>query len=365
MLSKMWKCFKQAKSWVIEQVLWAEKDLKGKTGPEKRKAVIERLDKLIVLPWYLEWFDDALIGWLVDNVCEELNWMSDHDFGGVELTKEETETLVAALTEPVSAIPYNANESVKECLDEMASAGNRAPDEEAATDTIYPEPKVAESETDHTPWQIPVWTPERQIHLRQYLTDSEKQQRESNFQRSIDFALKWVDKKNFTVVNGEPVLKDASTEVVRDDSHGAMAWGISIPTLKAAFASGLVQHWNIGRLTKGEAKEIYRKYAWDRYGWGEIDWPACLCCLDLSINHSGFAWILQRAANDCGQSVTINGKYGPKTFAALRACNPTDLASAIIKRCWDYHGKIAKVNNPIKRLYAMAKAAGISTNDKQ
>ena len=58
---------------VIEQVAWAEQELKGKSGIEKRAAVVKKLDDMIVLPASLEWVDDIIIGYLVDKACEMYN----------------------------------------------------------------------------------------------------------------------------------------------------------------------------------------------------------------------------------------------------------------------------------------------------
>ena len=74
-----------------------------------------------------------------------------------------------------------------------------------------------------------------------------------NFERSIDFTLKWEGGKNFNVVDGKPVIKGAA----QNDPGGATAYGITWNTLRAAFKKGIVSHDNICRLTLDEAKLIY------------------------------------------------------------------------------------------------------------
>ena len=69
---------------VIEQVLWAENELFGKSGTEKKAAVIKKLDDLIKLPAYLEWVDDMIIPYLIDQACQKLNDISAHSFKDVE-----------------------------------------------------------------------------------------------------------------------------------------------------------------------------------------------------------------------------------------------------------------------------------------
>ena len=185
------------------------------------------------------------------------------------------------------------------------------------------------------------------------------------FERSIAFSLKWEGGQNFTIVNGRPVVKGAA----KNDTGGATAYGITWATLKAAHKAGVVTHNDICKLTLDEAKAIYRKNFWDKYGWEQLTWPVCLCCLDCCINHSGFAFILQRAVIECGQSVVVDGKFGPKTFAALKACEPLILAGAIYKQRKRYYEKIV-ANNPSQRVFLngwlrrandMAETAGVNT----
>ncbi len=183
------------------------------------------------------------------------------------------------------------------------------------------------------------------------------------FERSIAFSLKWEGGQNFTIVNGRPVIKGAA----KNDTGGATAYGITWATLKAAHKAGVVTHNDICKLTMDEAKAIYRKNFWDKYGWEHLEWPVCLCCLDCCINHGGFAFILQRAVIECGQSVIVDGKFGPKTFAALKACDPLILAGAIYRQRVRYYEKIVAsnpkqkvfLNGWLRRANDMAEAAGV------
>ena len=186
---------------------------------------------------------------------------------------------------------------------------------------------------------------------------------QDNFERAIAFSLKWEGGRNFNIVNGKPVVKGAA----KNDTGGATAYGITIPTLKAAYSAGIVPHQDICKLTQDEAKAIYRKNFWERYGWEQLEWPVCLCCLDCCINHGGFAKILQRAVNDCGMSVSVDGKFGPKTFAALKACSSMKLAEAIYRQRKAYYEAIIR-NNPkqagfrtgwMRRADDMARTAGV------
>ncbi|MBR0151793.1 MAG: secretion activating protein [Synergistaceae bacterium] len=183
------------------------------------------------------------------------------------------------------------------------------------------------------------------------------------FTRSIDFTLHWEGGRNFTVKDGLHVLNPAA----KNDPGGATAYGITSRTLKSAFKAGIVHHEDICRLTVDEAKEIYRANYWDKYGWGSLEWPACMCCFDCSVNHGKFALILQRAANDCGSPCVIDGIFGPKTFAALKSCDPLTLSATIYRRRKEYYNKLI-ARNPKQEIFRkgwfnrandMAKVAGV------
>lgn len=117
----MWDKLKQIKKWVIDNVLWAERELKGKSGAEKRAIVVQRLDDLIPLPFYLEWADGPLIGWLVDLACKKLNSLSDKDddFSAVELNEEQKEELAEVLTMEVNDAEVKQGKTVDERLDAL------------------------------------------------------------------------------------------------------------------------------------------------------------------------------------------------------------------------------------------------------
>ena len=186
---------------------------------------------------------------------------------------------------------------------------------------------------------------------------------QEKFDRAIAFSLKWEGGRNFSIVNGKPVIKGAA----KADLGGATAYGITWTTLKTAYKGGVVSHDDICKLTVDEAKLIYKKNYWDRYGWEQLDFPVALCCLDCCINHGQFAFILQRAVIDCGQSVVVDGKFGPKTFAALKACEPQKLAKAIYNQRKKYYEKIV-ARNPSQKVFLkgwmrradeMAREAGV------
>ena len=90
----------KAKAWVLENVLWAERNLKGRSGTEKKAAVVAKLDDMIRLPAWLEWADGPVIAWLVDRACDMLNEMYGHDWGAAVMDGEEIKDTAAVMPDP-------------------------------------------------------------------------------------------------------------------------------------------------------------------------------------------------------------------------------------------------------------------------
>lgn len=91
--------YKKFKTKVIKHVIWAEKELSGKTGEEKKKVVADQLDLLIKLPEFLEWADDIFISWIIDRVCKQINEVLGHEFGEKEIKDEDIGKIADAIEE--------------------------------------------------------------------------------------------------------------------------------------------------------------------------------------------------------------------------------------------------------------------------
>ena len=83
------------KLWVVEQVLWAEYNLTGMSGKEKRDRVVQKLDYMIKLPAILEPFDGPIIGFFVDLAVSKLNSTFGHSFGVNPVITQEQEKDIA------------------------------------------------------------------------------------------------------------------------------------------------------------------------------------------------------------------------------------------------------------------------------
>ena len=55
---------------------------------DKRNAVVNAIDDMIKLPWFLEMFDGPAIGIVVDGVCTALNTVFENDWNVEEVKKQ-------------------------------------------------------------------------------------------------------------------------------------------------------------------------------------------------------------------------------------------------------------------------------------
>ena len=117
-LIQYWTRLRDLRLWVVDQVLWAENELAGKTGKEKRAIIVAKLDELVPLPFWLEWADGPLIGWMVDRVCYILNYLTDHKFKGLQLSQAQKEKVADVLEAPVKVAAKKAQD-VNDRLEEL------------------------------------------------------------------------------------------------------------------------------------------------------------------------------------------------------------------------------------------------------
>lgn len=339
MLDKIRGAYDKLKVAVVEAVLWAETELKEKSGKEKKAAVVRKLDNLIRLPLYLEWADNLILAWLVDLACEKLNWLSDWDFEDVEVEAEKVAAVLSVSTTALDAVVQGKSATAQLTVDERLASlyeqyGIKADEPAPATAATASTGNKDTSVAPAAPAQTAGWD------------------------KSIDFVLNW-----------EGGFVDHPL-----DKGGPTNRGITLSTLKAAYAQGIVKHCDIKALTLAEAKAIYKTNYWDKWGWGALPWPACLCLLDITVNHGsgGMAIIAQRACNALGAGLDIDGKYGPKTKTALFAIAPASPEALSEQLCiWrkDYYNRIIR-NNPTQevfrkgwfnRLNALAHKAGVKS----
>lgn len=97
---------------------------------------------------------------------------------------------------------------------------------------------------------------------------------------------------------------------------------------------------DIKALTIERAKEIYKKDYWEKAHCDELAWPLNLAMLDFAVNSgaSSALKLLQKVAG-----VKVDGRFGPKTFAAINMYEPKELAKRLVLTRVDF---LLNINNP-------------------
>jgi len=130
------------------------------------------------------------------------------------------------------------------------------------------------------------------------------------------------------------------------DPGGATNWGMSIRFLKNdagdadgdGFLDGDIDKDgdidvdDIKNMTVEEARKLYRIYFWDKYDYDTIvDFTVAARVFDMTVNMGPrqTGKIVQRALNNCGQNVGVDGAIGKNTFAAINCTDPEMLMAEI------------------------------------
>ena len=110
---------------------------------------------------------------------------------------------------------------------------------------------------------------------------------------------------------------------------------------------------DIINLTVDDAKAIYKRDFWNPNKLDTVsNQSTATHILDLVVNH-GSKWggvILQRALNDMGENVEIDGAIGKKTIAATNRLDQNRLNNEIVSRRIEFYNKIVK-NKPSQAVF--------------
>lgn len=100
------------------------------------------------------------------------------------------------------------------------------------------------------------------------------------------------------------------------DPGGETNWGVTKRTASANGYKG-----DMRKMTRDQAKEIYRKAFWQRYGCDDMPFAVAYQYFDACVNHGygNAARFLQRALG-----VLVDGSVGPITRAALAKADVSD-----------------------------------------
>jgi lysozyme family protein len=150
----------------------------------------------------------------------------------------------------------------------------------------------------------------------------------SNFERCQSIVAVAEGGANFNVIDGKPVLKPNAV----NDMGGPTKYGITWGTLSKAYSQGVVEHNDIVILTKDEANRIYQANYWIPSRADKMPWGFCLVHYDCAVNCgvNGAGKQLQRAVNNLGGKLGIDGVIGP---LSLEAINNYNLAVLIKEYC--------------------------------
>ncbi len=152
----------------------------------------------------------------------------------------------------------------------------------------------------------------------------------------------------------DPAFLDAVTTVLKheggyvsdpDDPGGATNYGVSLRWLVSQGdidldgdgfndfdfdKDGDVDADDIRAMNLKDAMEIYRRYWWDAYGYGQLPRLVGSKVFDLSVNMGPRQAhrLLQRAGRACGRDIAEDGILGPKTKGVITKLPPMMVVSA-------------------------------------
>lgn len=137
------------------------------------------------------------------------------------------------------------------------------------------------------------------------------------------------------------------------DPGGETNWGISTLIIKRENITAaelgvdpatMYQPNYLKPMKVDAAIALYKKLFWDRYKYEQLsDQMVATKVFDCSVNCGpGRAHkMAQQAANKCGQSLTVDGILGPKSIAAINACDPVKFRDAMADEMRAYYTSIA------------------------
>jgi lysozyme family protein len=143
---------------------------------------------------------------------------------------------------------------------------------------------------------------------------------------------------------------DAAVEIVlahegglADDSAdpgGITNFGISLRSYPELGSAG------IRALTPEQARAIYRRDWWLRYGWNDLAPALGAKLLDIGVNIGTDAVhrALQRALRACGAAVAEDGALGPATRSAVARAEPKALLAALRSEVAGHYRLIAALH---------------------
>lgn len=156
--------------------------------------------------------------------------------------------------------------------------------------------------------------------------------------------------------------------VVAGDAGGPTKFGLSLgrfwlgtdpedfPQLGVALSFPAPQTAaDVQTLTEDQARETYRACWWDRFGYGRVDDDRCATKIfDMAVNmrRPVAHRLAQRAANDCGSQIAIDGIFGEQTVGAINTTEPNGYLSALCHRHMGFYQDLVAKNPAYEKFRA-------------
>jgi lysozyme family protein len=121
------------------------------------------------------------------------------------------------------------------------------------------------------------------------------------------------------------ILEHEGSAFVNDpaDPGGATRWGITLRTLRRVRPKATVD--DVLELSREEATGIYLRLYWRAADYeGIVDQDCATKAFDAAVNMGVITAgrLAQEAARSCGHWCAVDGHIGPKSVAAINACQP-------------------------------------------
>lgn len=136
------------------------------------------------------------------------------------------------------------------------------------------------------------------------------------------------------------------------DRGGPTNHGITLATLRSWRGDSNLAAKDVQKLTEAEAREIYTAKYYHAPKVNHLPESLRSAMFDACVNHgSRKAWmLLQRAANEQGCGLLVDGQPGPKTFAAIEGCGEKKLLQDFIRERHLFYDAIV-LRDPTQRVF--------------
>jgi len=137
----------------------------------------------------------------------------------------------------------------------------------------------------------------------------------------------------------------------KNDSGGPTNWGISLRFVKTSGldmdidGDGDIDADDMKQLTQNQAIEVYKEHFWTKQKYFMIEKAEiAIKCFDMAVNMGPRQAnkLMQRAANDCGENLVVDGKVGPNTFASVNYVSEGTMLKAMRERQADFYKQLVK-----------------------